>query len=97
VRAATVAATALMKWAKRAKMTPPEHLLPRYLLEFQGTPLCSGNACSYAAHGGDREALEWPHDNGCPWECWDDVCGRWWRAPGHVVAQPWLPVERLDV
>jgi len=27
-----------------------------------------------------------------PVDCWDDVCGRWWRAPGggDVDAQIWL-------
>jgi hypothetical protein len=60
--AAAVAATALMQWAKRAKMTPPEHLgsiLP---------PLCLKEACSYAARCGNREVSEWLHNAGCPWD-----------------------------
>ena len=60
--AAAVAATTLMQWAKRAKMTPPEHIgchLP---------PLCLKEACSHAARCGNREALEWLHNTGCPWD-----------------------------
>jgi len=55
--AAAVAATALMQWVKRAKRTRP----------FPLPPLCLKAACSYAAHGGNREVLEWLHNTGCPW------------------------------
>jgi hypothetical protein len=57
--AAAVAATVLMQWAKRAKRTPAGSLFPL-------PPLCLKAACSYAAHGGNREVLEWLHNTGCP-------------------------------
>jgi len=60
--AATVAATAIMQWAKRAKLTPPVRDLGFYL-----PPLCMVNACSHAARSGNREVLEWLHNTGCPW------------------------------
>ena len=56
--AAAVAATALMQWAKREKRSqPPFPLSTLYFKE----------ACSYAAHGGNREVVEWLHITGCPW------------------------------
>jgi hypothetical protein len=84
--AAAVAATALMRWARRAKMTPPEHLLPRYLLGFQ-VPLCLEKACSYTAHGADLVALEWLHDTGCPWTV-GTTCAA--AGGGHLAVVNWL-------
>jgi hypothetical protein len=84
--AAAVAATALMRWARRAKMTPPEHLLPRYLRGFQ-VPLCFRKACSYAAYGGDLDALEWLHDTGCPWTV-GTTCAA--AGGGHLEVVKWL-------
>ena len=57
--AAAVSATALMQWAERAKRAALGHF---YLL-----PLCLEQACSYAAHDGNRVVLEWLHNTGCPW------------------------------
>jgi len=62
--AAAVAATALMQWAKRAKLPSPGHPLWGYRLP----TLCLKEACSYAAGGGNREVLEWLHNTGCPWD-----------------------------
>jgi len=59
--AAAVAATALMQWAKHAKLRTLCHLgcwLP---------PLCVKEACSYAARCGNRDVLEWLHNTGCLW------------------------------
>jgi hypothetical protein len=56
--AAAVAATALMQWAKCAKRAAYGHVSPLQ-------PLCLEAACSYAAGGGNREVLEWLHNNGC--------------------------------
>ena len=80
--AAAVAATALMTWAKRAKMTPtPGHLglnLP---------PLRLKTAYSYAAGGGNLEVLEWLHNTGCPWV--DEItCAA--ATGGHLKVLKWL-------
>jgi hypothetical protein len=60
--ASAVAATALMQWAKRAKMAADGGLFA-----FAFTQLCLAEACSYAARGGNQEVLEWLHNTGCPW------------------------------
>ena len=60
--AAAVAATALMQWAKHAKLTRPVQFgcyLPS---------LCLKEACLRAAHDGKQEVLEWLHNTGCPWD-----------------------------
>ena len=78
--AAAVAATALMQWAKRAKMTPPGN--PRFYLP----PLCLTEACSYAARDGNREVLEWLHNTGCPWYA---KTSAWAAAGGHLAVLQW--------
>ena len=79
--AAVVAATALMQWAKRWRMTAPG---------YHGR-LCVRRACSYAARCGNREVLEWLHNTSCPWDvstCWMAAMGgylevlRWLRERG---------------
>jgi len=75
--AAAVASTTLMKWAKRARTTAPEHF----------RRLCVQSACSHAARGGNREVLEWLHNTGCPW----DTVTCWMAAmAGHVEMVKWL-------
>jgi hypothetical protein len=59
--AAAVASTALMLWAKHAKLTP------RWYFGFYLPPLCMRLACLHAARGGHREVLEWLHMTGAPW------------------------------
>ena len=78
--AAAVAATALMQWAKRAKLTPLYHL--GYYLP----PLCVKVACSYAARGGNQEVLEWLHNSGCPWDV--TTCEIAARG-GHLAMLQW--------
>jgi len=56
--AAAVAATVLMQWAKRWRMTAP----------FRLERLCVRRACPYAARCGNRKVLEWLHNTGCPWD-----------------------------
>ena len=80
--AAAVAATALMTWAKHAKMAPLSIHLGYYL-----RPLCLKEACSHAARFGNREMLEWLHNTGCPWS---DATA--WAAAGggHLEILLWL-------
>ena len=54
--AAAVAATALMQWAKHAK-------LEAFCLD----PLCLTSACEHAAGGGNLEVLEWLTTPAAPW------------------------------
>ena len=92
--AAAVEATALVRWAKRAKLPPPEHPVWWYLLP----PLCLKRACSYAAGGGNREVLEWLHNTGCPWDATTAraaACGA--LRDDAVALQPWLPVGCVDL
>jgi len=79
--AAAVAVTALMQWAKRAKRAAPGHL------GFHLPPLCVMEACSHAAHGGNREVLEWLHNTGCPW---DDVTCVVAARGGHLAMLQWV-------
>ena len=78
--AAAVAATALMRWAKITKRTPPGRYthLPR---------LCVKEACSYAAGGGNREVLEWLLNTGCPWEATTTSAS---ASGGHLEVVKWL-------
>ena len=78
--AAAVAATALMTWAKRAKMAPRMHL--GYYL----APLCLNEACSHAARCGNREVLEWLHNTGCPW---DSTTCMFAAQSGHLGVLRW--------
>ena len=78
--AAAVAATALMQWDKRAKMTPPRYL------RFHLPPLCLKEACSHAARGGNQEVLEWLHNTGCPWNA--DTCALAAKG-GHLAMLQW--------
>jgi hypothetical protein len=79
--AAAVAATALMQWAKCAKMTPRKHL------SFILPPLCLKAACSHAAGGGNQEVLEWLHNTGCLWDA-ATTCAA--AGNGHLVVLRWL-------
>ena len=79
--AAAVAATALMVWARRAKLTAPWHL--GYYLP----PLCLKEACSHAARCGNRLALEWLHNTGCPWDA-RTACAA--ARGGHLEVVTWL-------
>ena len=79
--AAAVAATVLMQWAKRAKMTPPVRL------EYHLPPLCLKQACSYAARGGNQAALEWLHNTACPWDA-VTTCAA--AGGGHLEVVKWL-------
>jgi hypothetical protein len=78
--AAAEAATTLMQWAKRAKMTPPGHL------GYHLPPLCLKEACSHAARGGNREVLDWLHNTGCPWNA-VTTCAA--AAGGHLDVLRW--------
>jgi len=78
--AAAVAATALMLLAKRAKRTAPGRL------GYDLPPMCLKEACSHAAHGGNREVLEWLHITGCPWS--SDTCAYAARF-GHLRVLQW--------
>jgi hypothetical protein len=71
-----VAATALMQWAKRAKMKAGYHL----------PPLCLKEARSYAAGGGNQEVLEWPHNTGCPRDAATCKIAAW---GGHLAVLQW--------
>jgi len=75
-----VAATVLMQWAKRAKMTPP------WIHGFNLPPLCLKEACSHAARGGNREVLDWLHNTGCPWNA-VTTCAA--AAGGHLDVLRW--------
>jgi len=77
--AAAVAATELMRWAKRAKRAPPEH-------HVHLPPLCLRAACSYAARGGDREVLEWLHNTGCTLDADTCACA---AESGHLAVLQW--------
>jgi len=82
--AAAVASTALMQWAKHAKMTPPGKrgvYLP---------PMCLKVACSYAARGGKQEVLEWLHNTGCPWDAWTTCAA---AAGGRLKMLRWLHTQ----
>jgi hypothetical protein len=78
--AAAVAATALMQWAKHAK------LAPRPVHQVYYPPLCLTEACSYAAHCGNREVLEWLHSTGCTW---NDVTCAMAAGGGHLEVLQW--------
>jgi len=79
--AAAVAATALMQWAKRTRMTSPGYL------GFPLPPLCLKEACSHAARGGNQEVLEWLHNSSCPW---DESTAFAAAGGGHLEAVKWL-------
>jgi hypothetical protein len=79
--AAAVAATALMQWAKRAKLRPP------WQFGLHVPPLCLEEACSHAARGGNLEALEWLHNTGSPWDVMTTCAA---AAGGHLVVVKWL-------
>jgi hypothetical protein len=79
--AAAVAATALMQWAKRAKTTPPGHLM------YHLPPLCLKKACAYAAGGGNHLILEWLHNTGCPWDAATTCVA---AGGGHLQVVQWL-------
>ena len=81
--ATAVAATALMQWAKRAKREAPRYFA---FLGFPFPPLCLKKACAYAAHGGNREVLEWLHNTGCPW---DAVTACAAARGGHLELLKW--------
>ena len=73
--AAAVASTVLMQWAKHAKLAPRVH--SGYYLP----PLCLKEACAHAARCGNREVLEWLHNNGCSWDAMT-ACAA--AAGGHL-------------
>jgi hypothetical protein len=79
--AAAVAATALMQWAKLAKLAPLAQL------GYRLPPLCLESACSHAASGGNREVLEWLHNTGCPWSV-VTTCAA--ARGGHREVLEWL-------
>jgi len=76
--AAAVAATAIMQWAKRMRVSSPEYILQR---------LCLQNACAYAASYGNREMLALLHNTGCPWDAETAFAA---ASGGHLELLQWL-------